>query len=230
MDKKSDVRVCKCFAHEGYLVFNINYRLAPAAVFPEQFQDVGNAVSWVFASAKEYGGDNRKIFLAGDSAGAYFAAMYAAAAGKEELARALSIRETIPPESLRGLILFYGAYDMDTVLHTGFKGIKFMAEGFLGKDPLLYRERAQVASPARHVDAGYPPAFIFSGERDYLHSQSVDFDRALTSVGAPHRTLFFDRTLHPEAIHGFLSAFFFSCTGLAMKAALEFMAEVGSDA
>ena len=143
MDKKSDVRVCKCFAHEGYLVFNINYRLAPAAVFPEQFQDVGNAVSWVFASAKEYGGDNRKIFLAGDSAGAYFAAMYAAAAGKEELARALSIRETIPPESLRGLILFYGAYDMDTVLHTGFKGIKFMAEGFLGKDPLLYRERAQ---------------------------------------------------------------------------------------
>lgn len=225
MDKKSSTRICKWFAHEGYLVFNINYRLAPAAVFTDQFEDIGKAISWVNENAGKYGGDNERVFIGGESAGAYFAAMYAAAAGNEELAAALSISNTIPLRVIKGLLLFYGAYDMDTVLHTGFTRIEFMARGFLGEDADLYRERARVASPTRHVDAGYPPSFLFSGEGDNLHSQSVDFDRALTAAGVPHRTLFFDRTMHPEAIHGFLSAFFFSCTGLAMKAALEFMEE-----
>jgi acetyl esterase/lipase len=121
------------------------------------------------------------------------------------------------------LLLFYGGYDMDTILHTGFASIEFMCRGFLGVDGHAYRERAQIASPIRHIDPGYPPSFIFSGERDKLHPQSVDFERALTAAGVEHRTLFFDGKRDPEAFHGFISAYFLRPARIAMKAALEFL-------
>jgi acetyl esterase/lipase len=57
MDKKSYTRVAKSFAHGGYIVFNINYRLAPKTVFPEQLQDVAKAIRWAYDNAESYGGD-----------------------------------------------------------------------------------------------------------------------------------------------------------------------------
>ncbi|MBM3957792.1 MAG: hypothetical protein FJ313_07060 [Gemmatimonadetes bacterium] len=98
----------------------------------------------------------------------------------------------------------------------------------MGRDPAVYNRRADTASPARHVAGSYPPSIIFSGERDRLHPQSVEFDRALTAAGVEHRTLFFDRTMHPEAIHGFLNFFFLGCAGIAMEAAVRFMDEMSA--
>jgi len=226
MDKKSYVRIAKWFAHRGYLVFNIDYRLAPGTIYPEQVQDVARAVRWAYDNAGMYGGDNSRVFLVGDSAGAYFAGLYATTTRDPELAGAMGIERTIPPDSLKGLLLFYGAFDMEDVLTTGFTSIDFMCRGFFGKDPEKYRECAQVASPIRHLDAGFPPSFICSGERDKLHSQSVSFDRALTAAGVPHRVLFFEEEEYPEAFHGFLNAYFLGCARLAMKESLEFMADL----
>ena len=39
-------RVCKTFAHAGYLVFNVDYRMAPRFKFREQWQDTAAAVKW----------------------------------------------------------------------------------------------------------------------------------------------------------------------------------------
>lgn len=223
MDKKSYTRICKCFAARGCLVFNVNYRLAPAAGFPEQFADIGNAIRWAYDNAEEYGGDNSRVFMGGDSAGAYFSSMYAAAVKKPELLGELSIREGVPAECVKGLLLFYGAYDMEDVLATGFPLIKRLSEGFFGEDPELYRQRAQVASPARHVGSDYPSSFLFSSEKDPLHSESVAFEQILNGAGVPTRTLYFSKNEHPLAIHGFLSAFFLRCSRESMREALGFL-------
>ena len=59
------------FARRGYLVFNINYRLAPRHPFPAGLIDTCTALEWVLQSAHLYGGDVGRLGFAGESAGAH---------------------------------------------------------------------------------------------------------------------------------------------------------------
>src|SRR5690606_15546645 len=64
------------FARNGCVGFNVEYRLAPGAVFPAGADDVGSAFAWVAKRSIEFGGDPEKIFLVGHSAGATHIASY----------------------------------------------------------------------------------------------------------------------------------------------------------
>ncbi|MEO5731249.1 MAG: alpha/beta hydrolase, partial [Byssovorax sp.] len=58
------------FARRGYLVFTIDYRLAPRNPYPAAPEDAAAAFAWTVQNAERYGGDPARIFLAGESAGA----------------------------------------------------------------------------------------------------------------------------------------------------------------
>lgn len=58
------------FARRGYVVANINYRLAPKNPFPGALEDSAWAYQWVCNTIAEYGGDVNQLVLAGESAGA----------------------------------------------------------------------------------------------------------------------------------------------------------------
>ena len=68
------------FARRGYLVFNINYRLAPRHPFPAAVEDACAALLWTVENAARYGGDLNRLVLAGESAGANLATSLAVAA------------------------------------------------------------------------------------------------------------------------------------------------------
>jgi acetyl esterase len=227
-DKKEYSYMVRRFAREGYVVFNINYRLAPEYLFPCAFEDVSRAIRWVHHNAGSYGGDNHRMFLTGDSTGAYLAAVYAEALQSPRIMSSLSMEEGIPPQHLLGLLLFYGTYDLDTVLETGFPMIEVMCHGYFGSDPRVYAARAEIASPARHVTGSFPPSLLISGEKDGLHPQSVAFDKALTEAGVPHKALFFSREEHPLALHshGFATFPFLRCARIAWKEAFAFLDEL----
>src|SRR5580693_2212888 len=55
------------FARAGYVVFNVDYRLAPAHPFPAALEDVAQAFAWVVDHASEYGIADGRIALAGES-------------------------------------------------------------------------------------------------------------------------------------------------------------------
>lgn len=57
------------FARLGFLVFNVNYRLAPGHPFPGPLEDVCSAFRWVVENGPALGGDVERITLAGESAG-----------------------------------------------------------------------------------------------------------------------------------------------------------------
>ena len=68
------------YARRGYVVFNVDYRLAPAHRFPAAVEDVCAAYAWVVANAALYGADASDLVLAGESAGANLVTSLAVAA------------------------------------------------------------------------------------------------------------------------------------------------------
>lgn len=68
--------VSRWFARQGCVALNVEYRLAPAAPYPAGADDVAAAVAWAHAHVAEFGGDPRRIFLVGHSAGGAHVASY----------------------------------------------------------------------------------------------------------------------------------------------------------
>ena len=58
------------FARRGFMVVNINYRLAPENPYPAAVKDACAAMEWTAKHAQDYGGDTDRLILAGESAGA----------------------------------------------------------------------------------------------------------------------------------------------------------------
>ncbi len=65
-------------AREGIVGVNVEYRLAPQHKWPAGAADVGDAVRWVHENIAAYGGDPKRVYLMGHSAGAIHVASYVA--------------------------------------------------------------------------------------------------------------------------------------------------------
>jgi triacylglycerol lipase len=89
-------------ATSGYVGVTMTYRLAPAYPWPAGSEDVAAAVRWVKDNIAAHGGDPRRIFLLGQSAGAVHVAGYVA-------------HSRFHPEAgvgIAGALLLSGIYDV----------------------------------------------------------------------------------------------------------------------
>ncbi len=68
--------VATWFARMGLLGINATYRLAPQAKWPSGAEDVRAMVKWAQENAAKFGGDGRRIYLIGHSAGSTHVASY----------------------------------------------------------------------------------------------------------------------------------------------------------
>lgn len=66
----ANAHVGRWAAANGMVGAVMNYRLAPAHMWPSGAEDVGLAVDWLRANVAAHGGDPERIFLLGTSAGA----------------------------------------------------------------------------------------------------------------------------------------------------------------
>jgi len=220
-DKKIYAGIAATFSRNGFLTFNVNYRLAPQSRFPTPLQDAVRAMDWIHRNAGHYGGDRSAIVLAGDSAGAQIAAWYASALHNNDLFRQIGSRDPVNAASVKGLLLFYGVYDFDTVPDARFPFIKLFARSFLGDDPRSYARNSELASPIRQISRDLPPVWLCTGRGDGLFAQSQAYAHALERRGVRCRTLFFPEDA--RAHHGFLFFRWLGSSKTAVAAAREFL-------
>lgn len=139
--------VGQAFAASGFVTAIADYRLFPEFGFPTFLQDGASAVRFVHAEAERFGGDPRRLVLAGHSAGAYNAAMLALNA--RYLAEA-GLRAGI----VRAFAGLSGPYDF-LPLDPG------TAQEVFG--PVADRASTQ---PITFASASSPPAFLATGAAD----------------------------------------------------------------
>lgn len=220
-DKKIYKGIVASFARNGFLTFNVNYRLAPKHRFSATLQDAALALDWIDRNAAQYGGDRSVIVLAGDSAGAQIASWYASALHSRDLFSRTGVEHYLTRVPVKGLLLFYGVYDFDTVLDARFPFIKIYARSFLGADPQTYVKNSMLASPIRQVSQDMPPVWLCAGEKDGLFTQSQAYADALKKRGVTCRTLFFSGEY--RANHGFLFFRWLRSSKTAVAEAVEFL-------
>ena len=74
-DSAKTPQIARSLASGGIAVVAANYRLSPKVTYPAYIQDAAAAVAWTQARIAEHGGDPKKIFVGGHSAGGYLTLM-----------------------------------------------------------------------------------------------------------------------------------------------------------
>ena len=194
-DRGLDRPYSRLLAHKGYLVFSLEYRLAPQATIWEQFDDVCAGMDHVGQMLVDYDVDFSRIFLVADSSGAYLGAYVAAMRDSIKLQNAIGHKPSRMGFAAVGFIcgMFYPSKMlMDQVFGNRREDKEFLK--FM--DP----ENPEIIN-------NLPPAFLVTSCGDSLNNYSIRFNKALKAHGRPSKLMFFgDESLmhifpilHPES-------------------------------
>jgi acetyl esterase/lipase len=153
-------------AANGWVCFNVNYRLSPAATWPEHLIDLKYALKWIREHADEYGVDPSFVAVTGGSAGGHLTAMMALTANDPEYQPGFKDADT----TVQAAVPVYGVYDFTNRLGTMQGRFRpqmlepMIMKAFLDNEP----EKFHRASPIDRVHADAPPFLIVHGDRDTL--------------------------------------------------------------
>jgi arylformamidase len=111
---KSDVSfVAPSFVHAGAMVVLPNYDLCPAVDVPTISLQMTQALAWVYRHAALYGGDPKRIVLAGHSAGGHLTAMLLSCDWK-------AVARDLPSQLVKQALSISGLYDLEPLRHAAF--------------------------------------------------------------------------------------------------------------
>jgi acetyl esterase/lipase len=163
--KEQGIPLLNHLAANGWVGFNISYRLSPMATWPDQAVDVKRAIAWVREHADEYGVDPDFIALTGGSAGGHITAFVALTADDRGLQPGFEDADT----SVAAAIPFYGVYDMLDEGAIQVPALQRLLERYVVKalrddEPERFRD----ASPLFRVHEDAPPFLVVHGDADSL--------------------------------------------------------------
>ncbi|MBN2281120.1 MAG: alpha/beta hydrolase [Candidatus Marinimicrobia bacterium] len=131
---------------QGIAVVAVKYRLHPQVKCPVYIEDAAAAVAWTFKEIENFGGDAKKIFISGHSAGGYLASMVG-------LDKAYLEKFGLDANDIAGLIPLSG----HTITHFTVRAER----GIDGKQPIV-----DEFAPLYHCRPDCPPLLLITGDRE----------------------------------------------------------------
>jgi acetyl esterase/lipase len=167
--------LCQPFLEKGYVVANVEYRLAKSALAPAAVEDVLHAAEWFRNSAAKYGVDKNKIVVTGDSAGGHLALMVGLATKQARLG---------PTGKVAAVINWYGITDVQDQLEG--PNMREYAVQWLPADLPDRQEIARRVSPRSWVRKDAPSVLTIHGDADPVvpYEHGVDITKDLRNAGA----------------------------------------------
>ncbi|HZL89999.1 MAG TPA: alpha/beta hydrolase [Pirellulaceae bacterium] len=158
---KTDVQIKpRVFTERGFVFVSTNYRLLPQVEMDVLIRDVAKSLGWVHKNIDKYGGDPKRIFVMGHSAGAQLAALICI---DDRYLKA----EEVPFDALKGCVPVDGdTYDVPAIITTaeirqtvhGLPLPEFGHRVKFGNDPKKHIEFSAVTHVAK--GKGIPPFLI----------------------------------------------------------------------
>jgi acetyl esterase len=198
------------YAHAGYVVFNVNYRLAPKHAFPKPLEDVCSAYLWVLDNAVRFGGDVRQLVIAGESAGANLVSSLAlinSIERAEPFARAVFQRNAPPAAVVAacGLFEVVNAARFREVARDSW-GITKLAIEQVSRayvpHPRRNEREHELANPLHLLERRHTlhrplaPFFMPCGTSDPLLDDTRRLAAALSSRGFEHEARYYEGEIH----------------------------------
>jgi acetyl esterase/lipase len=160
--------VGQALAAQGFVTIVADYRLFPEVAYTGFLADSAQAVRWARDNATAFGGDPRRIVLAGHSAGAYNAAMVAL--------NPVYLRGAgVDPRSIRAFAGLSGPYDFLPLDPGTAQEVFGTAPDKAATQPITYAGRAS------------PAAFLATGDQDTTvrPRNTVSLADKLKAAGVP---------------------------------------------
>jgi acetyl esterase/lipase len=153
-------------ARAGWVCANVDYRLSPAATFPDHLVDVKRAIAWIREHAERFGADPDFVAVTGGSAGGHLTALTALTQNDPTYQPGFADADT----SVQAAVPFYGVYDFTDRLGTWMPGTAklFIGPWVMKTDLEDDPEGWAAASPIDRVNPEAPPMLVVHGNMDLL--------------------------------------------------------------
>ena len=159
---------------QGFVVVSVNYRLLPKVKIDECLDDCAAALAWVFQNISQYGGDAKKIFVSGHSAGGYITTMLG-------LDKTWLSRYGVDANNIAGLIPFSG----QMISHFAYRKMN----GIDNLQPTIDKY-----APLYHVRKDAAPLVLITGDRNIelfgRYEENAYMWRMMNLIGRPDTQLY----------------------------------------
>ncbi len=184
-DRKYFRDYANLLAGRGYLVFSLEYRLAPFFYVTDQMDDICAGMDEVGRQLVNFNVDFSRIYMAADSAGAFLAVYTAAMKKSEALQNAIGYKPT------KMIIRALG-------LHSGMIYIQLPDPiGFLLSDQ-YYGSKAVDANFLKYMNPenpeilmNLPPVFLTTSQGDFLNNYTLMYHQALKRAGRKSHLVYY---------------------------------------
>lgn len=194
--RKTNRVLCGELARRGFLVFCLGYPLVPEADVPQMLRDVAVGMDKVEELLEFWGGDRGRVYLVGDSAGAFLATYELAAQKERQVADALEMRPSGLP--VKGAAFFSGMFYTAKFDRVG----AFLRKDFYGKKWRKHPFRPYMDPAVPEVAGAMPPCVLVTAKLDDLRGYTKRFAKGLDRAGVRYTLI--DLPLHPAMQHDFV--------------------------